>query len=54
VGDEKFIQNFSKKITSKALFGRLRHRCVDNVKINLTSMGRENLSQINLVEDRDQ
>lgn len=43
-----------KRSTSKASFGRPRHRCVDNVKINLTSMGRENLTQINLVQDMDQ
>jgi hypothetical protein len=42
------------KPEGKRPLGRPRHRCVDNVKIDLRETGWDDMDWINLVQDRDQ
>jgi hypothetical protein len=43
-----------RKPERRRLFGRPRHRWVDNIKINLRDIGWDGIDSIDLAQDRDQ
>jgi hypothetical protein len=41
------------KYEGKGLHGKRRHRCEDNIKINVTGIRRQRMGRIHLASDKD-
>jgi hypothetical protein len=53
-GDENYIQNFSQNNLKGTECGGPGHRWEDNINIDITEIGCENVDYIHLVQDRDE
>jgi len=53
-GDEKSIQCWSEDPEGKRPLGRPRHRCEDDINMDLGEIGWERIDLVHLVQDRYQ